>query len=84
MNNQSQGLVVLRVSQSVMLADNTQWENRFEINSETSDRVYVIAQNKRRRHWGCSCPAWRRYRHCKHLDSVGLPGNEVPCEVLLA
>lgn len=63
------------------LPENAQWTNRFEIHSESSDRVYVIAQNKDKRHWGCSCPGWRIHRRCKHLDSVGLPGNEKPHEL---
>lgn len=62
------------------LPDNGQWTNRFEIQSESSDRVYTIAQNKKRGHWGCSCPAWRTRRKCKHLRSLGLPEFEQPSE----
>ncbi len=62
------------------LADNAQWTNRFEIVSESSDRVYVISQNKAKRHWACSCPAWRTRRYCKHLDTLGLPGYCRPHE----
>lgn len=76
-------LPVLRVPQSMMLPDSDQWENRFEIHSETSNRIYVIAQNKKRRHWGCSCPAYRTRRRCKHLEEIGLPTNEVPYEALI-
>ena len=64
------------------LPDNRQWTNRFELSSETSDRVYVIAQHKTGRHWGCSCPGWRRHRRCKHLATVGLPSLEKPHEVI--
>jgi hypothetical protein len=63
------------------LPPNSQWTNRFEIHSQTSNRVYIIAQNKAKRHFACSCPAWRRYRKCKHLQTLGLPCFEVPCEV---
>ena len=63
------------------LSDGKQWQNRFEIHSETSDRVYTISQNKKKRHWGCSCPAWRRWRKCKHLTTLGLPCLEKPYEV---
>lgn len=63
------------------LSDNKQWTNRFEIRSETSDRLYIIAQHKANRHWGCSCPGWRRHRNCKHLMAVGLPSLEEPHEV---
>jgi len=62
------------------LPDNKQWTNRFEIRSETSDRVYTVAQNKAKGHWGCSCPAWRTRRKCKHLRSLGLPELEQPAE----
>ena len=60
--------------------DNT-WINRTEIRSETSNRVYVVAQHARKRHWGCSCPGWRRHRRCKHLKRLGLPVGEEPFEV---
>src|SRR5262249_4085132 len=62
------------------VADN-QWVNRTEIKSETSNRVYVVAQHAEKRFWGCSCPGWRRHRRCKHLDRLGLPGGEHPFEV---
>ena len=79
----SNSLPILRVAQSLMLPDNVQWHNRFEIYSETSNRVYVIAQHKKRRHWGCSCPSYRTRRRCKHLEEIGLPTNEVPHEALI-
>lgn len=66
-----------------MLPDNDQWENRFEIRSESSNRVYVVSQNIKKRHWGCSCPSWRTRRTCKHLQAIGLPGNERPYEAKL-
>lgn len=76
--------VVLHIPRSaVMLPDNDQWENRFEIRSESSNRVYVVAQNIKKRHWGCSCPSWRTRRTCKHLQAIGLPGNERPYEAKL-
>jgi hypothetical protein len=58
-----------------------QWVNRIEIKSETSNRVYVVAQHPEKRHWACSCPGWRRHRHCKHLERLGLPSGEEPFEV---
>ena len=60
---------------------NNQWTNRTEVRSETSNRVYVISQHAEKRHWGCSCPGWRRHRRCKHLERLGLPGGESPFEV---
>jgi hypothetical protein len=60
------------------LEDNAQWTNRFEIKSASSDRLYVVAQNKTTGEWGCSCPGWRVMRNgvrkCKHLTSLGLLG----------
>lgn len=68
----------IRVNKEVTLPDNDQWQFRFEIQSETSERVYVIAQHKKHLHWGCSCMAWKRYRHCKHLTAMGIPNHEQP------
>jgi len=65
------------------LPDNAQWCNRFEVRSETSNRIYIIAQHKTKRHWGCSCMGWKRYRRCKHLEALGLPSYEKPHEVHL-
>src|SRR5947208_3739944 len=63
-----------------MIVENT-WINRIEVRSETSDRVYVVSQHAVKRHWGCSCPAWRTRRTCKHLYQLGLPPAEEPFEV---
>jgi hypothetical protein len=71
------------INRQVALPDNDQWQNRFEVRSETSDRIYIIAQNKKKKHWGCSCMSWRRYRKCKHLTAVGVPNYEKPFEVLV-
>jgi hypothetical protein len=66
-----------------ILPDNAQWKNRFKIESESSNRLYVIAQNKSKGHWGCSCMGWIRNRKCKHLtalqpilDSVSKPAKK--------
>ena len=67
---------------TVRLSDNKQWTNRFEIKSETSDRVYVVAQNIVKRFFACSCPAWRTRRNCKHLASLSLPAYEAPQEIV--
>ena len=68
-------------SQVPALPDNDQWTNRFEVRSESSGRVYVVSQNKKKRHWGCSCPGWRTHRKCKHLTAIGLPVHEEPHEI---
>jgi hypothetical protein len=55
------------------LPDGPLWCNRFEVKSESSDRIYVIAQNKSTELWGCSCPGYRTRRSCKHLQHLRLP-----------
>ena len=76
-------LPTLRISKEMVLPDSAQWQFRFSIESESSNRLYVISQHKKNKHWGCSCPGWKRYRKCKHLSALGLPGNEQPYEVNL-
>lgn len=49
------------------------WTNRFEIKSGSSSRLYTIAQKVADGTWGCSCPAWRTRRTCKHLNALA-PG----------
>lgn len=60
------------------LPNNDQWQYRFEVRSESSGRVYIVSQNIKRKHWGCSCPGYRRHRNCKHLRACGLPTHEKP------
>jgi hypothetical protein len=71
----------LYIPHEITLPDNDQWQYRFQVESENSNRIYVIAQNKKKKHWACNCPGWKRHRHCKHLKAVGVPGNEQPFEV---
>ncbi len=75
--------ITLHVPSHDRLPDNKLWENRFEIRSEKSNRIYVIAQNKAKRHWGCSCPRYCTTRTCKHLKALALPEHEKPYEVLI-
>lgn len=53
-----------------ILPDNQQWKNRIEIRSEKSSRLYVVAQRKSDGSWACSCMGWKRWRNCKHLDTM--------------
>jgi hypothetical protein len=76
--------IQIHVPSQNKLPDDAQWENRFEIRSETSDRKYVVSQNKTKRFWGCSCMGWRRYRTCKHLNALSLPAHEQPYEAKLS
>jgi len=72
-------IVLQRAIKQDKLPDNGQWTNRFEVRSETSGRVYLVAQNIRKRHWACSCPGWKRHRKCKHLILLGIPtGKHLP------
>lgn len=57
------------------LEDNSSHTNRFEIASESSNRLYVVAQNKSTGEWQCSCPGWiikkpGKERTCKHLQAL--------------
>jgi hypothetical protein len=79
---QKTNLPVLFIPPSAkILPDNDQWTNRFEIKSQTSNRIYIVAQNKNKRHFGCSCPSYRVRRYCKHLQALSLPCYERPHEV---
>lgn len=50
-----------------LLDDNARYKNRMNIKSSSSNRLYVVAQDKHSHTWSCSCPGWVRHRHCKHL-----------------
>jgi hypothetical protein len=54
----------------IRLEDNKTHTNRFEIKSESSDRVYIVAQKKGATEWQCSCPGWIFHRNCKHLKAL--------------
>ena len=62
--------LIARRTGSSVLPDNKQWTNRLEIRSETSTRLYVVAQRRTDGSFGCSCMGWKRYRTCKHLDAI--------------
>jgi hypothetical protein len=77
-------LVIHVPAGSKVLPDNAAYTNRFEVKSETSDSIYVIAQSKKGRWWSCGCHGFLRWGHCKHLKAVGLPCGRVPFEARLA
>ena len=77
------GIVLRRPPGSIVLPDNTQYTNRFEIKSQSSNAIYTVAQSKSGRWWSCSCPGWIRHRKCKHLTALGLPGKQQPFEAAL-
>lgn len=53
-----------------ILPDNDKYTHRVEIKSETSNRLYIIAKNKKTSVWSCSCPGWIIHRKCKHLKAA--------------
>lgn len=75
--------IVLRVAQTALLPDTKDRVNRFKIHSSTSDHTYIVAQHRTGRWWSCGCHGWIRWKHCHHLDELGLPGNHTPYEALL-
>jgi hypothetical protein len=62
--------IILKNKGLSILPDNAQWQNRFEIESQTSDKLYTIAQRKSSGEWACSCFGWIRFRKCKHLTAI--------------
>ncbi len=83
MANNTQAVTLYIPRGAEVLADNQQWTNRFTIHSGSSDREYTIAQHKSNRYWGCSCPGWKRWKRCHHLEEMGIPGDLQPYEVQL-
>lgn len=75
--------VVHRPAGSRALPDNAQYVNRFEIKSQSSNALYIVAQSKSGRWWACGCFGWIRHKHCKHLKALQLPGHHQPHEALL-
>lgn len=62
---------------AVMLPANASHVNRMEIKSESSNRLYIVAQSRSIGNWQCSCPSWIYQRlpldqrkPCKHLNAM--------------
>ncbi len=72
----------LHAARGTRLPDNDQC-NRFEIKSSSSNRVYIVAQHKKNRYWGCSCPGWKSHKHCHHLREMHIPADMKPFEAIL-
>jgi hypothetical protein len=65
--------LILKVENKVgatLLPDNAQWTNRMQIRSESSDRLYTVAQRKSDGTIGCDCMGWIRHRTCKHTKVI--------------
>lgn len=60
-----------------VLPDEDRYKARFDIRSETSDRIYRISFDAApgALYWKCSCPGYVRHGHCKHLEAMNLPGR---------
>lgn len=71
----------LVIPKGSILPDNESWTNRFRIYSNWSRTYYIVGQHKTGRYWGCSCPGYCTWKHCKHLDSLGLLTDNKPMEV---
>ena len=71
----------LSIPRSQIVESNAEWENRFEVQSTTSNRHYVVSQHRQLRHWSCSCPGWKHNGHCKHLEQLALPQDGIPHNV---
>jgi len=56
----------------VLLDDKPGWQHTMGVRSESSDRLYRVAQRRTDGVWGCNCPAWISAKGspkppCKHL-----------------
>jgi hypothetical protein len=63
-------ITVARQLGATVLPPNDQWINRLQIRSESSSRLYIVAQRRTSGEWGCSCPGWKAHKHCKHLKEM--------------
>lgn len=61
-----------------VLPDDTRYKCRFDIRSESSNRVYRISFDSApgALYWKCSCPGYLRTGDCKHLKAMHLPGRK--------
>ena len=70
-----------------LLPDNESHTNRMQIKSESSDRLYIVAQNQRGVHygrWECKCPGWIFRRNCKHLKAMAPMLDKMPAPKRIA
>lgn len=60
-----------------ILPDDIRYKCRFDIRSESSNRIYRISFDAApgALYWKCSCPGYIRHGNCKHLQAMNLPGR---------
>jgi hypothetical protein len=79
--------IVLKVNipEDRRLPDTNTHINRFQIKSESSNRLYTIAQSRSGLWWSCGCPGFIGHsgKQCKHMRELGLPGFHQPFEATL-
>ena len=82
-NSQSAVQKYMKTQGLEVLPDNNQYKNRFNIKSESSNRLYVVAQRLSDGEWTCSCPGWiiakkgHNGRTCKHIKTLAPMLNAV-------
>lgn len=66
-------LILQEFNEVTFLPDTESHRFRMEVPSSSSDRMYVVSQNKRGVHagrWECGCRGWITHRNCKHLKEM--------------
>lgn len=66
---------IIQAAGGALLPNNKTHQFRIEIQSASSDRVYVVAMRLSSKQWECSCPGWifkraGKPRSCKHLKTM--------------
>jgi len=61
-----------------VLPDDKRFKCRFDIKSESSNRIYRISFDSApgALYWKCSCPGNIAHGVCKHLRAMNLPGRQ--------
>jgi hypothetical protein len=61
-----------------VLPDSDRYKCRFEVRSESSNRIYRISYDAApgAGYWTCSCRGNISHGQCKHLTSIGLRGRK--------
>ena len=68
--------LVIRQLGMKALPDTDRYKKRFEVNSESSNRIYRLSFDVAGPYWTCSCPGNIKHGQCKHLDAIGVKGRK--------